>query len=305
MKNDANKSDTKNTKKKAQQPAESAFSKKVQEGSRIDWLIRLLKGMFIGAGFIMPGLSGGALATVFGLYERAIMFLANITKNFKENVFFFLPVGIGGIVGLFVFSVFLSHFFEVAEVQLKWFFIGCIAGTLPSLWRQAGKEGRKPGHVLTLAISLAVAVFFLRFIETAVGGAVPLNIYTWTMAGALIALGMIAPGLSSSNLLLFLQMYAPMTNGIANFDLSVIIPMGIGGLVTILIFSRIIAIVFERAYGLLFHSIIGLVLASTLLIVPINYDYMSLGGLLCVVAVVLGVLLGQWMCRLEEKTRSA
>ena len=265
------------------------------------WLIRLIKGMFIGAGFILPGMSGGALATVFGLYERMILFMANITKDFKENVLFFLPVGIGGVIGVFIFSVFLSFFFEVAEVQLIWFFVGCIAGTLPTLWRQAGREGRKARHVLALSIALAGAVFFLRYIETAVGEGLPLNIYTWAMAGALIALGMIAPGLSSSNILLFLQIYAPMTNGIANFDLSVIIPLGIGGLVTILAFSRVIAVVFEKAYGLLFHSIVGLVLASTLLIIPVDFNYISVGGLLCLGTAILGILLARWMCKLEEK----
>ena len=66
-----------------------------------DWMLRFVKGMFIGSGFILPGVSGGALAAVFGMYERLISFLAHITKNFKENVLFFLPVGLGGVTGIF------------------------------------------------------------------------------------------------------------------------------------------------------------------------------------------------------------
>ncbi len=54
-----------------------------------DWMLRFVKGMFIGSGFILPGVSGGALAAVFGMYERLISFLAHLTKNFKENVFVF------------------------------------------------------------------------------------------------------------------------------------------------------------------------------------------------------------------------
>lgn len=54
-----------------------------------DWMLRFVKGMFIGSGFILPGVSGGALAAVFGMYERLISFLAHLTKNFKENVLFF------------------------------------------------------------------------------------------------------------------------------------------------------------------------------------------------------------------------
>src|SRR5690349_12353202 len=102
-----------------------------------DWIFRFIKGMFIGTGAILPGVSGGALAAVFGIYERMISFLANITKDFKKNVLYFLPVGIGGVVGIFLLSIALSFFFERSEVQLLWFFIGCIIGIFPSLFKQA------------------------------------------------------------------------------------------------------------------------------------------------------------------------
>ena len=265
------------------------------------WLIRFLKGIFIGSGFILPGVSGGALAAVFGLYERMIMFLANITRDFKANFFFFLPVGLGGVSGIFIFAVFLSFFFEMAEVQLTWFFIGCIVGTLPTLWRQAGSQGRKSVHLAVLVLCLFMALAFLDHISRSVGGAVPLNMYTWTMAGGLVGLSSIIPGLSSSNLLLFLQMYAPLTHGIASFDFSVIIPFALGGVLTVLLLARLMEMLFKRAYSVLFHGIIGFVLASTMLIVPLGFDYVSLGGLLCAGAAILGIMLGAWMCGLENK----
>ena len=56
-----------------------------ENNSSQSWLLRFVKGMFIGSGFIIPGVSGGALAAIFGLYERIIGFLANIRKNFVEN----------------------------------------------------------------------------------------------------------------------------------------------------------------------------------------------------------------------------
>ena len=69
-----------------------------------DWLLRFVKGIFIGSGFILPGVSGGALAAVFGVYERIISFLAHLTRDFKKNVRFFIPLGLGGIAGVFLFS---------------------------------------------------------------------------------------------------------------------------------------------------------------------------------------------------------
>lgn len=50
----------------------------------VDWILRFIKGIFIGSGFILPGVSGGALAAVFGVYERIISFLAHITRDFKK-----------------------------------------------------------------------------------------------------------------------------------------------------------------------------------------------------------------------------
>ena len=268
------------------------------------WLLRMLKGMFIGSGFIVPGISGGALAAVFGLYEHMMRFLANITKDFRQNFFFFLPVGIGGLLGIFLFSTFLSFFFEVAEVPLIWFFIGCIAGTLPTLWAQAGSRGRSGTHLGILAISFVAAFLFLRYISDAVGGSLPLNTFTWLLTGALMGLSSIIPGLSTSTLLLFLQLYAPMTNAIADLNFLVIIPIGIGGVAAVLIFSRLMVFLLARVYAGLFHVILGFVAASTVLIVPLHFNYLSLGGLLCGGTAVLGIALGSWMCRLEAKKPS-
>src|SRR5574340_1167405 len=71
---------------------------KVNKGGYISmsWLIRLIKGVIIALGFILPGVSGGVLAAILGLYERMLGFLAHIRENFKANFLYFLPVGIGG-----------------------------------------------------------------------------------------------------------------------------------------------------------------------------------------------------------------
>ena len=106
----------------------------------VDWLVRFLKGALIGTGFILPGVSGGALAAVFGLYERIIGFIAHITREFVKNVLFFIPVGLGALVGMFVLAHPLSFFLVQYEAQVLWGFIGCILGTVPALWKQAGKR---------------------------------------------------------------------------------------------------------------------------------------------------------------------
>ena len=132
-----------------QQTRTAMHSKK----DRTDWILRFVKGMFIGSGFILPGVSGGALAAIFGIYERIISFLANITKNFKENVLFFIPVGLGALAGIVILSFGVSYLLGNYEIVIMWFFVGCIAGTIPALWREAGKEGRSQREIIILIIS--------------------------------------------------------------------------------------------------------------------------------------------------------
>src|SRR5690554_5128488 len=164
----------------------------------IDWWLRFIKGIFIGSGFILPGVSGGALAAVFGIYERIILFLANLTKNFKDNVRFFFPVGLGAVTGIFLLSFAVSFLLGNYETIILWFFVGCIVGTVPALWREAGKRGRNKKDIVNTVITFIVFFLFLSFGEQLLTTTIEQNIWTWTIAGGLIGLGMIVPGLSPS-----------------------------------------------------------------------------------------------------------
>lgn len=267
-----------------------------------DWMLRFVKGMFIGSGFILPGVSGGALAAVFGIYERIISFLAHITKNFKENVIFFIPVGLGGIAGVFLLSFAVSYFLGAYETQILWFFVGCIVGTVPVLWEQAGKEGRENKHIIIMVITFIFSLIFLAFGESMFSGdGVPQNFGTWIIAGALIGLGVIVPGLSPSNFLVYMGMYKSMADAIKTLDFMVILPIGIGGIACVLLLSKLMDYIFSKAYAGLFHFILGVVFASTVMIIPRNYNYASWGTLVCVLMLIAGAALGYWMGNLEKK----
>lgn len=266
-----------------------------------DWLLRFVKGMFIGSGFILPGVSGGALAAIFGIYERIITFLAHITRNFKENVLFFIPVGLGGVTGVFLLSFVVSFALGTYENIVLWFFVGCILGTIPALWKEAGKKGRSNRDVLILVISFVAGLLFL-WKGSALFSHVDQNFFTWIIAGALIGLGMIVPGLSPSNFLVYMGMYKAMSDGIKTLNFGIIIPIGIGGIVCVLGLSKVMDYIFSKAYPQLFHFIMGIVFASTVMIVPTDYSGFTAGNYIaCVVLCLAGIALGAWMSRLEEK----
>jgi putative membrane protein len=270
----------------------------------VDWILRFVKGIFIGSGFILPGVSGGALAAVFGIYERIISFLAHITRDFKKNVLFLFPVGLGGLTGVFLFAFVVSFFLGTYEAQILWVFVGCIIGTVPTLWEQAGKKGRQGKHVAILTITLIASLVFLLYGEKLIEGSVPQNFATWILAGVLIGLGVIVPGLSPSNFLVYMGMYKDMADGIKGLDLMVIIPIAIGGMCTVLLFSKLMDYIFQKAYSGLFHGILGVVLASTVMIVPRNVNYLSINAFIYLIMCAAGVALGYWMCTLEKKYKN-
>ncbi|MFV0399289.1 MAG: DUF368 domain-containing protein [Oscillospiraceae bacterium] len=271
----------------------------------IDVALRFFKGLLIGTGFILPGVSGGALAAIFGLYERMISFVAHLNRDFKKNLLFFLPVGIGMLAGIVLLSYPLGFFLDRFSAQTMWCFIGCILGTLPSLWKQSGKKGRKPKHIVILIVSFAFGLVFLSLGGRLFSGAVPQTFLTWMLAGAIIGLGILIPGLSPSNFLLYMGMYTPMVEAFQKLNLMVILPLGLGGLICMLGLSRLFDWIFQKAYAGMFHFVLGIVMASVFIIIPLDFNYLSLGGLACIPLCLAGIALGWWMSRLEETYKPA
>ena len=270
----------------------------------LSWLINFLKGMLIGSGAILPGVSGGALAAIFGLYEPIIRFLADMRDNFWSNVKFLMPVGIGAVFGIFVLATPIDYGLQYYPAHVLWGFIGAILGTFPSLYREAGKEGRETKH-LVISVVTAIAFFaLLVWANNNLNVDVPENTLSWLFAGGIFASGLIVPGLSPSNFLIYFNLYQPLTEGIRTLDFSVIIPVGIGAVAVVLLFARIVRNIMDRAYATVFHFILGVVLASTAIIVPSTemYNGFVTGDYVVVVLIFLaGLALGLWMGRLEEK----
>lgn len=163
-----------------------------------DWFIRLFKGFMIGFGGIVPGLSGGVLSVILGVYDRMMSFLGNIRKDFLKNVRYFLPIGIGGVLGVVFFAGIIEAAFGTYAALFTALFIGFVAGTFPSVYRTAGKQGRTGSDWLTLLIAAAF-VFILMLLGEQNFTQIEPNIVVWLLSGAIVALGFIVPGLSPSN----------------------------------------------------------------------------------------------------------
>lgn len=277
----------------------------------ISWIARVLKGMIIALGFILPGVSGGVLAAILGIYERMIRFLAHIKENFVENVLYFTPVAIGMVLGIAAFSYPVNLLLDNYKVIVLWGFAGAIIGTIPSLIKESVKESdRDRADTVTFWLSFILSGVFLYSLNGMVG-TLPANFLSFVLAGALIALGILIPGLSPSNLLLILGLYSPMLTGFKRLDLfGTFLPIGIGGALALILFSKAMDYILKHYHSRVYHFIIGIVLSSTLLIVlpqSGNSESISYAGVYIFTLVLaafffgLGIWLGIWMSQLEEK----
>ncbi|HMR50291.1 MAG TPA: DUF368 domain-containing protein [Arachnia sp.] len=231
------------------------------------WFTRLLKGIMVGIGFILPGLSGGVLAVIFRIYDPIIRFLSKPFRRFTSQVRYFVPIGIGGVVGIVLFSIVVDAAFGRFAPQFICLFIGFVIGTFPSLFRQAGKNGRGPVHWAIMGLG-AAAIFVIMLLGGAALLQVPPSIPVWFGSGALIGLGVVVPGLSPSNFLIYFGLYDKMAAGIKDFDLTVAIPLVLGALVCVLLLGRAAAWAFDNYYAGMYHLILGMVVGSSLAIFP-------------------------------------
>ncbi|MFZ2791052.1 MAG: DUF368 domain-containing protein [Bacteroidales bacterium] len=278
-----------------------------------DWIIRLLKGTLVGIGAILPGLSGGVLAVIFGLYEPLLKFLADLKKDFVKNVLFFIPVIIGVAFGIFLFAIVVEKAFGRYAAIFVCLFIGFVIGTFPSLYKTAGKKGRSTKDMVILIIS-ALAIFTLMLVgEQQLVNVTP-DIPVWFGSGALIGLGLIVPGMSPSNFLIYFGLYDKMAAGINSFDMAVVIPLTAGVIVCVLLFAKLASFLFRKYYSGMYHFILGMVVGSSLAIFPVivfpafKADMLSASGLsfgatvaLCLVMLVVGSLATWLFSKVEEK----
>lgn len=235
-----------------------------------DWLLRVIKGALIGVGAILPGISGGVLSVVLGIYRPLMAFLAHPVKTFQRHAAFLLPVVLGWAVGVILLARVVDWLFQTYPTPAIWLFIGLVVGTCPSLFKEAGQEGRPKGAWAALVAGGVLMGSWLYFLSRSGGTQVTPNIAWWLLCGVLWGVGLIVPGLSSSSFFIFFGLYQPMTAAIGHLDFSVIIPMGIGLVLSIVLLARGMNWLLKRAYPYVMHAIFGIVIASTLAILPLG-----------------------------------
>ena len=258
------------------------------------FILRIVQGAVIGAGAILPGISGGVLAVAFGIYQPMMAVLAKPFQNLKIYWKMFIPIAIGWAVGFLGLAGAIAELISLNATVVISLFIGLILGTFPSLFREGSKNGRTKGMWVALIISTAVLLALFYTLKFSTKTTVTPSFGWYIFCGVLWGFSLIIPGMSSSSTLLFLGLYQPMSEGIATLNWHVLLPFAIGIIATVLLLARIVNRLFERHFGIAFYCVIGFVIASTIPIIPLSFS--STGQLLLsVLAVIVGFVASFFM----------
>ena len=267
---------------------------------RAHWLRDFLCGVLIGAGAILPGVSGGVLAVVFDIYRPFMEVLTRPRRAVPKYWKMLIPLGLGWAAGFMGFAKGISAAIALSAAATTWLFIGLIAGTAPSLFREAGKEGRSASAWGSFLLCAAAVFAGLFYVSRVVRVQVEPSFWWYNFCGALWGMGVVIPGMTSSSVMMALGLYQPMLEGLARLDLLVLSAALPGMFLTIALLARLVTWFFRRHYAVAFHGILGFVMASTLVIVPTEYagaGEMALSAL-CAAA---GFVLAYFLARMDKR----
>lgn len=230
------------------------------------------KGIMIGAGCILPGISSGVLCVIFGIYDKLLDSILNFFTDIRKNFRFLFPLALGGFVGIIIFSKILQFLLYKYQLQTKSAFIGLILGGVVLLFRQICKDKEekfKIKNLIYLLGSLIIGIGMV-FIENKMGIETVENAsYIYLIfSGFLMSIGIVVPGVSNTIILMLLGVYSLYLSSVSTLYLPVLIPMAIGLGFGSIIFMKIIKFLLDKFYIKTMFSIIGFTLGSIFVLFP-------------------------------------
>lgn len=265
----------------------------------LSWVLWILKGILVGFGAILPGISGGTLCVTFGMYRPLIDTLTHPIAGLKKYWAAMLPFVIGVAVGFVGLSGLAAWTLEKDTILVTCAFIGFIIGTFPELWEDAGTQGRGKGSFIAMAVGFVLMVGALTLLKRNTTVTIAPGLFGFFFCGLLWGLSFIVPGLSSSSLLLFFGLYQPMLAGISTFDFSVLLPLGAGMLLCVLLLSKLVERTYKKHYAIASHALLGIVAATTVMLLP-RWSGFNLPLLWNFLAIVIGAAVSYGFTRIGK-----
>ncbi|MDX1341116.1 MAG: DUF368 domain-containing protein [Reinekea sp.] len=245
-----------------------------------DYLIWILKGAAMGAADAVPGVSGGTIALITGIYERFIAALASFKPSLWQFVKqkdikglwqhidgpFLLCLGIGILVSLFTVLNVMHWLLTIAAPVVWSFFMGII---LVSLWQLSSSRVWRMPDILLLLCGLSIAVFF----ATATATSITVNPLTLVLGGVLAISAMLLPGISGSFMLLLLGLYPVVVEAVHEREFIIVAWVALGCAIGIVSFSRLLHWTLLRWHDRVMSFMLGFVAGALVKVWPWQFDF--------------------------------
>lgn len=230
------------------------------------FLYRILCGFCLGISVFAPGISGSIMAIVMGIYDKLIDITSNPFKNFKNNLKFIFPLGIGATLSLVLFVLVLSYLFEIYEKAVFMLFIGLIAGNLPMVYKEARKSKFRWYYILGSVCAVAVA-FVIGILSESVGETQILdentnNLLYLAVSGALAGFASLVPGMSVSMILIVMGVYDYLIASAKSLDVITIAVVGVAFVLSMVVSSKLIKYIFSKFSGMAHFMVMGFLIGS-------------------------------------------
>lgn len=237
-------------------------------------IILIFKGIIVGLGKIIPGVSGAMLAITLGIYDKCVYAISNFTKSVKDNMNLLFYIGIGIILSIGIFSNLVIFLLNNYYFITMCFFIGLIIGGLPKLYNESKIDVKKISNIVVIVISFTIIIILNSFSPEHIVKT-EANFMTLIGIGFLESFAMIVPGISGTALLMLLGYYdlvilrfSQIFNIMSLFEtIKFFIPFGLGMLIGVIIMSKIINICFKKYSIKTYCAIIGLILSSIYILI--------------------------------------
>ncbi len=259
----------------------------------------------MGASDVVPGVSGGTIAVVLGIYDRLIESINGLfSREYKKHLGFLIPLGIGILSAIVILAKLIEWLFEYYPRPTQFAFLGLIIGVLPFLFNKSNaKQNFKLMHYLFILIGMCIvgSMVFFHTGEPEVVKTFETSTYIWLfLSGFVASAAMILPGISGSFLLLIIGSYTTIINAINERNLFVIAVVGIGIVLGILLMSKVIHYCLEHFPIITYAFVIGMVIGSIFVIFP-GFPTTMIQSIVCILTFALGLLVAYILGRVEYK----
>ncbi len=285
-------------------------------------IILLLKGIIVGVVHIVPGVSSGTFMVLLRVYDELIASVSGLLSSLRDRealrrrLSFLVPLALGVAIGTVGIAKVASLVLDRYPVLSVLFFIGVIAGGIPSVTKMHHDMKLTGGRVIAFVVGAAVAIVVgvvgarnEALVEASAEAISAPNLLQLSVGGFFAGSAMMTPGLSGSYILLLTGTYEPIIEALDSLthppmQLVVLVPATLGLVLGILIFAKLTSLLLKRWPAVTFYAILGLICGSLIGLWPTEFTFAE-HGLVGIPLLIVGVATAYFLGRSTEGEAAA